>query len=153
MQCTKCGHLETKVTDSRLTENNKVIRRRRECDHCNTRFTTFERMEMTNFLVVKKDGTREPYSREKIEKGIVSACHKRPVSQEQIAKFMSDLEEAWSGKKEIAVQEIGEAVMDGLKHLDHIAYIRFASVYREFHDIDEFKDAISSLGKVVQQTV
>lgn len=149
MQCPKCESLETKVTDSRLTEKNKVIRRRRECDKCNNRFTTFERIELTKFMVVKKDGTEEHYSREKLENGLWQACHKCSLSQDQINTLITDLEEQWnsSNEKEISSEQIGEDVMAKLKDLDHVAYIRFASVYREFHDIDEFKSAISRLRK------
>lgn len=147
MQCPKCESLETKVTDSRLTEKNKVIRRRRECEKCGNRYTTFERIELTKFMVIKKDGSKEPYSREKVENGLWQACHKCSLTQDQMNGLIADLEEQWtsSNVKEISSKQIGEDIMAMLKNLDHVAYIRFASVYKEFHDIDEFKDAISRL--------
>ncbi len=148
MHCPKCKNLETKVIDSRLAEQGKVIRRRRECEKCGRRFTTFERSEMSNLMVKKKDGTFEPYSRNKLENGIWIACGKRPVTKIQIDKMMNKLEEKWSiNKKGISSQTIGNDVMDLLKKLDHIAYIRFASVYRSFKDVDEFKEELAKLLK------
>jgi transcriptional repressor NrdR len=148
MQCPKCKNLETKVVDSRLAEQGRVIRRRRECEKCGRRFTTFERNEMGNLMVKKKDGTFEPYSRTKLENGIWIACGKRPVTKVQIDKVINQLEEKWSAnKKEVSSQKIGNDIMDALKKLDHIAYIRFASVYRSFKDVDEFKE---ELGKLLQ---
>ena len=148
MNCPKCKNLETKVIDSRLAEQGKVIRRRRECEKCGRRFTTFERSEMSNLIVKKKDGTFEPYSRTKLENGIWIACGKRPVTKIQIDKMMNKLEEKWSvNKKGILSQTIGNDVMDALKKLDHIAYIRFASVYRSFKDVDEFKEELAKLLK------
>jgi transcriptional repressor NrdR len=148
MQCPKCKNLETKVIDSRLAEQGKAIRRRRECEKCGRRFTTFERTEMSNMMVKKKDGTFEPYSRTKLENGIWLACGKRPVTKEQIDKMLNKLEEKWStNKKEVLSQTIGNDVMDALKKLDHIAYIRFASVYRSFKDVDEFKEELGKLLK------
>lgn len=134
--------------DSRLAEQGRVIRRRRECEKCGRRFTTFERTEMGNLMVKKKDGTFEPYSRTKLENGIWIACGKRPVTKVQIDKIINGLEEKWSAnKKEVSSQKIGNDIMDALKKLDHIAYIRFASVYRSFKDVDEFKE---ELGKLLQ---
>jgi transcriptional repressor NrdR len=148
MQCPKCKNLDTKVVDSRLAEQGRVIRRRRECEKCGRRFTTFERTEMGNLMVKKKDGTFEPYSRTKLENGIWIACGKRPVTKVQIDKIINGLEEKWSAnKKEVSSQKIGNDIMDALKKLDHIAYIRFASVYRSFKDVDEFKE---ELGKLLQ---
>ncbi len=148
MKCTKCKKSDTNVIDSRLAEQGKAIRRRRECPRCESRFTTFERMEMGNLLVQKKDGSFEPYSHEKLERGIWIACGKRPVSQEQVDKSISQLEEKWrTNKKAISSQTIGEDVMKTLKKLDHIAYIRFASVYRSFKDVDEFKEELGKLLK------
>ena len=148
MHCPKCKNLETKVIDSRLAEQGKVIRRRRECEKCGRRFTTFERSEMSNLMVKKKDGTFEPYSRNKLENGIWIACGKRPVTKIQIDKMMNKLEEKWSiNKKGISSQTIGNDVVDLLKKLDHIAYIRFASVYRSFKDVDEFKEELAKLLK------
>ncbi len=146
MKCPKCNKLDTKVIDSRLSEDNRSIRRRRECESCSRRFTTFERLEMGNLVVKKRDGTFEPYNRSKLENGIWIACGKRPVSQEQIDKMINKLEEAWSSnKKSVTSEKIGNDIMAELKKLDHIAYIRFASVYRSFKDVDEFKKEISKL--------
>lgn len=148
MNCPKCKNQETKVIDSRLAEQGKVIRRRRECEKCERRFTTFERIEMSNLMVKKKDGTFEPYSRTKLENGIWNACGKLPVTQIQIDKMINKLEEKWgANKKEISSQKIGNDVMDGLRKIDHIAYIRFASVYRSFKDVDEFKEELAKLLK------
>jgi len=148
MQCPKCKNIETKVIDSRLAEQGKVIRRRRECEKCGHRFTTFERTEMSNLMVKKKDGTFETYSRTKLENGIWIACGKRPVTKVQVDKVINQLEEKWSAnKKEVSSQTIGNDVMTALKKLDHIAYIRFASVYRSFKDVDEFKEELVKLLK------
>jgi len=145
MKCPKCNSLETKVIDSRLTDKDKAIRRRRECEKCNLRFTTFERIKVSSLIVVKNDGTREPYDREKLEGGIWKACEKRPVSQAQIDKMLSSLEEAWSAKKEIPSKGIGNDVMEALKEIDEVAYIRFASVYRHFKDVEDFKNEFGKL--------
>ena len=134
------------MIDSRTAEEGRGIRRRRECDKCGSRFTTFERLEVGNLLVQKKDGSLEPYSREKLERGIWIACGKRPVSENQVDRMIVKLEEKWrSNKKSISSQTIGEDVVKMLKKLDHIAYIRFASVYRSFKDVDEFKEELSKL--------
>lgn len=146
MLCPKCKHDSSRVLESRDTENGVAIRRRRECEKCEHRFTTFERFEIASFLVVKKDGTREPYSREKLEKGIWIACGKRPVTQAQIDEMIGKLEGEWgANKKEIAADRIGNDVMRELKILDSIAYIRFASVYRNFRDVEELKNELSAL--------
>ncbi len=148
MNCPKCKTPDTKVVDSRLAEQGKVIRRRRECEKCGWRFTTFERAEMANLIVKKKDGTYEPYNRTKLETGVWTACGKRPVTQMQIEAMINVLEEKWgTNKKNISSQTIGNDVMDALKKLDHIAYIRFASVYRSFKDVDEFKKELGKLLK------
>lgn len=148
MLCPKCKNLESKVIDSRLAEQGKVIRRRRECTKCERRFTTFERTEMSNLLVKKKDGTFEPYNREKLENGIWAACGKRPVTKIQIDEMINHLEEKWgSNKKGVASQTIGKDVMTAMKKIDDIAYIRFASVYRSFKDVDEFKEELAKLLK------
>lgn len=147
MLCAKCQSGETRVIDSRLSDNGRSIRRRRECEKCTFRFTTFERMEIGNFVVVKKDGTRESYDREKLERGIWIACGKRPVTQAQVTDLLSKLEEKWmsSKNKEIPSQKMGQDVMLALKELDEIAYIRFASVYRNFKDVEEMKKEIGQL--------
>lgn len=146
MQCPKCKNSETKVIDSRVAEQGKVIRRRRKCEKCERRFTTFERQEMANLIVKKKDGTFEPYSRNKLENGIWIACGKRPVTQVDIDNMITKLEEKWSvNKKGVSSQKIGNDVVEALRKLDHIAYIRFASVYRSFKDVDEFKEELVKL--------
>ena len=147
MNCLKCKFPDTKVIDSRDTENGRVIRRRRECEKCGTRFTTFERVAMGNLMVKKKDSTFEIYSREKLEQGIWIACGKRPVTKEQVDDMVNTLEEKWSSKKTVTSQTIGNDLIDALKKLDHIAYIRFASVYRSFKDVDEFKEELNKLLK------
>ena len=146
MHCPHCRSEDTSVIDSRLSEDGRAVRRRRECEKCNHRFTTFERQELSSLIVVKRDGTREPYSRSKLERGVWLACTKRPISQEKIDKLLTKLEEKWgSNKKEVASSTIGTDVMKELKKLDQIAYIRFASVHREFKDVDELKKAMTKL--------
>jgi len=147
MHCPFCNSEDTKVIDSRPADDQNAIRRRRECNTCGKRFTTYERLETFPLMVVKKDERREPYSREKVETGILNACHKRPVSAEQISNLLDDLENYLFnlGEKEIPVQKIGEFVMDRLPSLDAVAYVRFASVYREFKDVDTFAKEITKL--------
>lgn len=148
MICPKCQNNETRVLDSRETDGHKAVRRRRECEKCNNRFTTFERSEVSNFVVVKKDGSRENYDREKVEKGIWKACEKRKVTQEQVSKVVNELEERWAAiGREVPSKEIGEGIMDALRELDDVAYIRFASVYRQFKDLDSFKKELQKLSK------
>lgn len=148
MNCPKCKASDTKVLDSRVTENGRVIRRRRVCEKCENRFTTFERSAVGNLMVKKKDGTFEIYSREKLEQGIWLACGKRPVTKDQIDEMVNELEDKWSSnKKTVASQTIGNDLAEALKKLDHIAYIRFASVYRSFKDVDEFKEELNKLLK------
>lgn len=148
MICPKCKKNDTRVLDSRETDGHKAVRRRRECEDCNHRFTTFERPEITKFLVIKKDGARESYDREKVEKGIWKACEKRKVTEEQVTKVINELEEKWSGiGKEVPSKAIGEGIMEALKSLDEVAYIRFASVYRQFKDIETFKKELQKLGE------
>ena len=147
MICPKCKHDDTRVLDSRTTNENRSIRRRRECEKCNYRFTTFERVETANFIVVKKDGTRETYNREKLERGVWKSCEKRQVTEEQIQKMISTLEEEWAKNygREVPSRAIGEGVMDRLRKLDEVAYIRFASVYRHFKDLETFKKEVTKL--------
>lgn len=134
------------MLDSRDTNDGRAVRRRRECPSCDRRFTTFERLETTTLIVIKKDGSRESYSREKLERGIWKACEKRLVTEEQINTMLNELEERWSTMgKEIRSRVIGEGVMDYLRKLDEIAYIRFASVYRQFKDLESFKKELSKL--------
>ncbi|MDD3896327.1 MAG: transcriptional regulator NrdR [Candidatus Peribacteraceae bacterium] len=148
MHCPRCKSTDTSVIDSRLAEDGRAVRRRRECPKCAHRFTTFERQELSALIVVKRDGTREPYSRSKLERGIWIACTKRPISQEQIDKMLSKLEEKWAAnKKEVVSATIGMDVMRALKSIDQVAYIRFASVHREFKDVEEFKEELGKLFK------
>jgi len=146
MKCPKCSHDNTKVIDSRDTNDNKETRRRRECEKCEHRFTTFEKVETSNFVVIKKDGTRESYHRDKVARGIWRACEKRPVTQEQVNELISKLEESWSTTgKEVNATQIGEDVVESLRELDEVAYIRFASVYRQFKDVESFKKELTEL--------
>lgn len=147
MKCPFCGFIEDKVIDSRLSQDGNTTRRRRECLQCAKRFTTYERLEETLPLVVKKDGARETFDRAKILGGIMKACEKRPVSIEEIEKAADRLEQRFldMGDREIQSSVIGEAVMEELKKLDEVAYVRFASVYREFRDINEFMHELKDL--------
>ncbi|HLD08001.1 MAG TPA: transcriptional regulator NrdR [Candidatus Peribacterales bacterium] len=146
MHCPRCKHSDTSVVDSRVGEDGRSVRRRRECPKCEHRFTTFERQEVAALIVVKKDGTREPYSREKLERGIWLACSKRPVNDEKVSDMLSKLEEKWrENQKEIASSTIGRDVMKELKKLDEIAYIRYASVHRQFKDVEELKEEVGKL--------
>lgn len=146
MICPKCQNQDIKVLDSRDTDGQKAIRRRRECDKCKYRFTTFERIETSNFIIVKKDGTRENYNREKVVGGIWKACEKRKVTEDQINQIVNDLEENWSLLgKEVSSKVIGEGIMNALKELDDVAYIRFASVYRQFKDLESYQKEIKKL--------
>ena len=140
MKCPYCGHLENRVVDSRLNKDFTITRRRRMCDACNRRFTTYERLEMTMPMLIKKDGRREAWERHKVVEGLQKACEKRPVSMEQIDEFVDTLERELQdlGEREIPVRLVGERVMDGLRKLDGVAYVRFASVYRQFKDLSEF---------------
>lgn len=145
MQCIKCGEKNTKVIDSRAIENGKATRRRRKCETCDFRFSTFERIEITELVVIKNNGTSSLYSREKLERGIWLSCGKLPITRSDIDKMIQDLEEKWFIKKEISTKEIGEDVMNGLKQINEIAYIRFASVYREFKDVEDFQSEIAKI--------
>jgi len=147
MKCPFCGYVEDKVIDSRLSQDGSTTRRRRECLQCEKRFTTYERVEETLPLVVKKDGRRETFDRAKILSGIRKACEKRPVGMEEIEQAVDRLEKRFldAGEKEIASKDLGEAVMEEIKKLDEVAYVRFASVYREFRDINEFMKELKDL--------
>ena len=149
MRCPKCGDPEDKVIDTRTVENNSVIRRRRECLGCGHRFTTVERLEGIQLMVIKKDGTRQPFSREKIMNGLVSACSKRPVSSSDLIDLVNDVERKLQAKYnlEIPTEAIGEMLMSGLKKLDKVAYVRFASVYRDFTSVDSFAQEISKINE------
>jgi transcriptional repressor NrdR len=146
MKCPRCKALETKVIDSRLIEDGFTIRRRRECGKCGYRFTTYEKLEL-DIMIIKKDGRREHYKREKLLAGIRKACHKRPISEDTIRKFINELELdlIQKGEKEIPSSYIGEKVMEALKKWDKVAYIRFASVYKDFQDVSEFIAQIKEL--------
>lgn len=148
MKCPYCGKENTRVIDSRPTDDSS-IRRRRQCDECGKRFTTYEKVETLPLIVVKKDNNREPYDREKIVAGIVRSCHKRPISMKQINDMVDDIEGQIFNmeEKEIPTTTIGSIVMDKLKDLDEVAYVRFASVYREFKDVNTFMDEIKNILK------
>ncbi len=147
MKCPFCNKENTKVIDSRPAEDNFSIRRRRQCDECGKRFTTYEKIETIPLMVIKKDKNLEPYEREKIEAGIVRSCHKRPVTINQINEIIDEIENVIfrMGEKEISSSKIGEIVMDKLKDFDSVAYVRFASVYREFKDVSTFMDELKKL--------
>ena len=149
MKCPFCGHENTRVIDSRPAEDNNSIRRRRVCDECGKRFTTYEKIETIPLIIIKKDNNREAYDRAKIEAGVLRACHKRPVSAAQITSLVDSVEnEIFSMEdKEIPSQVIGELLMNKLKDLDPVAYVRFASVYREFKDVNTFVDELKSILK------
>ncbi len=147
MKCPFCSSDNTRVIDSRPADDNNSIRRRRNCDDCGRRFTTYEKVETIPLIVIKKDDNREQYDRAKVEAGILRACHKRPVSAEQIHQLVDELEvEIFnSEEKEILSSKIGEIVMDQLYTLDPVAYVRFASVYREFKDVNTFMDELKKM--------
>ncbi len=149
MKCPFCNTPDTKVIDSRPAEDNASIRRRRQCIKCNKRFTTYEKLETMPLMVIKKDNTREPYDRSKIEAGIIRSCHKRPVSSQQVEDIVNDIENRVFSleEREIPTSVIGEMVMDRLKNLDEVAYVRFASVYREFKDVNTFMSVIEAMLK------
>jgi len=147
VKCPFCSHSETKVIDSRLGKEASSIRRRRECLECTRRFTTYERVEEILPWIIKKDGRRENWDRLKIVAGMQRACEKRPVSIAQIEKTVDELERSLqeSGEKEVESSEIGERVMEALRNLDEVAYVRFASVYRQFKDINEFMSELKDI--------
>lgn len=147
MKCPFCGHENTRVIDSRPAEDNNSIRRRRVCDECDKRFTTYEKVETIPLIIIKKDNNRETYDRTKIEAGVLRACHKRPISVSQINQLIDEVEtEVFNlEEKEIPSQVIGELVMNKLKDLEAVAYVRFASVYREFKDINTFMDELKKV--------
>lgn len=147
MKCMYCGCEDSKVIDSRSTDDGKSIRRRRECTSCGKRFTTFETIETVSFLVVKRDGTRQSYDRTKLKNGILRACEKRPISMAQIDAVVNSIEKTLynSLDEEITSQKIGDIVMEQLKELDEVAYIRFAAVYRQFKDSATFFEEMSKI--------
>ena len=147
MKCPFCSHENTRVIDSRPAEDNNSIRRRRVCDECGKRFTTYEKIETIPLIIIKKDNNREAYDRSKIEAGVLRACHKRPVSAQQITTLVDEVENEIFNReeREISSGTIGELVMNKLKDLDAVAYVRFASVYREFKDVNTFMDELKSV--------
>ena len=147
MKCPFCSSENTRVIDSRPADDNNSIRRRRLCDDCGKRFTTYEKVETIPLIVIKKDNTREQYDRSKIESGVVRSCHKRPVSVDQIEACVDEIENKIFnlGVREIESEKIGEIVMDQIRDLDQVAYVRFASVYRQFKDADTFMSELKKL--------
>ena len=147
MRCPYCSHPNNRVLDSRLTDEERSIRRRRECANCGKRFTTYERFEETVLMVVKKDGRREKFDRQKVLHGLLRACQKRPLTGEQIEGLTSSLEASLRQKtrSEIAVSEIGERILEKLKELDEVAYVRYASVYKDFNDVSRFIEELQTL--------
>ena len=147
MKCPYCSHPDTRVIDSRPADDGNSIRRRRSCDVCGKRFTTYEKVETIPLIIIKKDNSREQYDRAKIEAGVLRACYKRPVSADEIQKTINEVETAVFNReeKEIPSSVVGEIVMDKLKSLDEVAYVRFASVYREFKDVNTFMDEIRKI--------
>ena len=153
MKCMYCGYTESKVVDSRSADDGNSIRRRRECLKCGKRFTTYETIENTPVLVIKNDGTRQPFDTAKIRNGIIKSCEKRPVAMHDIDKLVADIEKKVYNtlEQEIPSSRIGEYVMDGLKELDQVAYIRFASVYRQFRDVTAFIEFIAEFEKRIKE--
>ena len=149
MKCPFCNHDNTRVVDSRPVDDNTAIRRRRMCDECGKRFTSYEKVETIPLIVTKKDMNREQYDRSKLEGGVLRACHKRPISAGQIEKMVDSIEQEIfnNGDREIPSRKIGEMVMDRLKDVDAVAYVRFASVYREFKDVNTFMDELKKMLK------
>ena len=147
MRCAWCGCTQSRVVDSRQNEDGTSIRRRRECEKCGRRFTTYERIELVPLMIIKKDQTREAFDVEKLRSGIVKACEKRPVSLGEIDGLVRDIERKLNNQpdSEITSKMVGELVMEGLKRLDEVAYVRFASVYRQFRDIQSFRDELNRL--------
>jgi transcriptional repressor NrdR len=147
MRCPYCNHKEDKVVDSRSTQEEAAIRRRRECLRCGKRFTTYEYIEEVSLMVIKKDGRRQPFDRKKILSGIIRACEKRPISMEKMGEIVTQVERAIQKKsdREIPSSRIGELVIDRLKLLDEVAYVRFASVYRQFKDIGQFMTELKDI--------
>ena len=147
MKCSYCGYIEDKVVDSRLTQEGTAIRRRRECLKCGKRFTTYEYIEDVSLMVIKKDGRREPFDRKKVLSGILKACEKRPISMEQMENMVVQIERLIQKKsdREVPSSKLGELVMEKLKALDDVAYVRFASVYRQFKDVNQFMSELKDI--------
>ena len=147
MRCPYCEYFESKVVDSRPTDEGQAIRRRRECIKCNKRFTTYEKIEEIPIIVVKKDGNRQAFDRNKVLNGIIKSCEKRPVSMSEIEKIVDDIEKILSNslEKEVTSVEIGEHIMNKLKDVDEVSYVRFASVYRQFKDVNSFMEELKKI--------
>lgn len=147
MRCPFCAHEASQVKDSRPSEDGASIRRRRQCEECGARFTTFERVQLRELTVVKKDGEREPFDRGKLERSVTTACRKRDIPAERIDRLITSIQRQLETRgDEVTTTQIGEAVMDGLKALDHVAYIRFASVYRDFSEPGDFAQIAGAVG-------
>ncbi|MCC6478526.1 transcriptional regulator NrdR [Sphingorhabdus sp.] len=153
MRCPFCGHDDSQVKDSRPTEDGAAIRRRRQCEGCGARFTTFERIQLRELTVLKTEGRREPFDREKLERSVSVACRKRPIEQSQVDKLVSGIQRQLEtlGETEIESARIGQFVMDGLKGLDTVAYIRFASVYKDFAEAKDFEDFAGSVAEAAKK--
>ena len=149
MICPYCGHRDDKVLESRPLRGGEAIKRRRECLACGRRFTTYEEIEQLRVMVVKRDGSREPFDRSKVLKGMIVACEKRPISMDTLEKITDDIERAVydAGVREIESSQIGEMVVKDLRKVDQVAYVRFASVYRQFEDVGQFKEIVDVLGR------
>ena len=153
MRCPFCAHEDSQVKDSRPSEDGAAIRRRRQCEDCGARFTTFERVQLRELQVLKSENRREPFDRRKLERSVEIACRKRPVAQERIDKLLSSIQRQLetSGDTEMASSRIGEMVMDGLKALDSVAYIRFASVYKDFREAKDFEEFAGNVAEVAKE--
>lgn len=153
MRCPFCGHDDSQVKDSRPTEDNAAIRRRRQCEACGARFTTFERIQLRELTVVKSEGRRQTFEREKLERSVTIACRKRPIDPAKIERLVSGIQRQLetSGESEVSAATIGELVMEGLKKLDGVAYIRFASVYRDFTEPKDFEDFAGSIAEAARK--
>ncbi len=149
MRCFYCGNIDSKVVDSRSTEDGTAIRRRRECLNCGKRFTTYEKIESVPIIVIKKDRSRQPYDRDKLQRGIMNACASRPVSMEMVDDILDGIEASIhnSLEREVPSEKIGEMVMDRLREIDEVSYVRFASVYKQFKDIDTFRKELEKLSE------
>jgi transcriptional repressor NrdR len=150
LRCPFCGHDDSQVKDSRPTEDNAAIRRRRQCEGCAARFTTFERIQLRELAILKSEGRREPFEREKLERSVAIACRKRPIEAMRIEKLVTSIQRQLEtlGESEIESKRIGELVMDGLKGLDSVAYIRFASVYKDFTEARDFEEFAGNVAEV-----
>lgn len=153
MRCFYCGNVDSKVVDSRSTDDGTAIRRRRECLVCGKRFTTYEKIESVPIIVIKKDKSRQAFDREKLQRGIMNACASRPVSMDMVDKILDDIEGTIhnSLEREVASEKIGEMVMDRLREIDEVSYVRFASVYKQFKDIDTFRKELERLSENTKQ--